>query len=103
MMRAALVWKFWTTWFRRWMGAFESEEGCSCRAVTKSSDEPEVWVDKEFRSLGLFDRTGLVCSDVAGEALIGGGLACGCMAAFNLGRSSLVRSVLRRSGKDVEW
>jgi len=47
----------------------------SCRVVTKSSEEPEAWVDG-VRSLGLLDLYGLVCSEVAGEAIDGGGLGC---------------------------
>ena len=58
----------------------------SWRVVTKSSEEPEAWVDgvrsgsrSRSRSLGLFDRYGFVCSEIAGEAEEGGGLGCWCM------------------------
>lgn len=45
-----------------------------------SSDEAEPWVTGEFirgsRSLGLFERMGLVCSELAGDAVGGGWRGC---------------------------
>lgn len=60
------------TWFSR---CIEAAVSGSWRVVTKSSDEPEAWVEG-VRSLGLFDLYGFVCSEFAGEAVAGGGLGC---------------------------